>query len=60
MGATCESRSKTMTTVTTVGYGDSYRRTDLGRSAPLIVMLLRMFVALLTAAALRSVLTFGA
>jgi voltage-gated potassium channel len=41
-----------MTTVTTVGYGDSYPKTDAGRVIALVVMLVGIgFVAILTAAA---------
>lgn len=40
-----------MTTVTTVGYGDSYPRTDVGRVIAIVVMLVGIgFVAILTAA----------
>ncbi len=41
-----------ITTVTTVGYGDSYPRTDIGRVIAIVVMLVGIgFVAVLTAAA---------
>lgn len=41
-----------ITTVTTVGYGDSYPRTDAGRVIAIVVMLVGIgFVAILTAAA---------
>ena len=41
-----------ITTVTTVGYGDSYPRTDTGRVIALLVMVVGIgFVAVLTAAA---------